>query len=314
MKNALFVAAGVLVVGCATESEPQYVSGFRPPPAPAGYTRFVSPITKDIAPGADLEMCQWVAGPSPTAQDVLDFVGAQSMTGHHATLYATTETKYAVGESHPCTEQDMLTISFVGAIGGEGTGSNTKLLPDGLFFRLPANQALMINSHWVNATDQAVDGQAVLDVKFAPASDQRQVADLFSNNGVRFAAMPGVTAYDTSCVLPQDLNFAVAFNHMHQYGLSAYTELIRSGGPTDMIIQDPTWASDQGFNPKFSKYALATPMVAHAGDTIHTHCEWQNTTKAPLMFPTEMCVGVGFYFPGRGQISCVDGAWQTPKN
>src|ERR1041384_5732109 len=225
MKNLLFVAAGALIVGGGTAADPQYVAGFHPPPAPAGYTRFVSPVTKDIAPGADLEMCQWVAAPSSAPQDVLDFSGAQSATGHHATLYATTETQFAVGESHPCTEQDMLAISFVGAIGGEGvSGSMAKLLPDGLLFRLPANQALMINSHWVNATDNTVDGQAVIDIKFAPASDQRQIADLFANNGVRFAATPGVTSYDVSCVLPQDLNYAVAFNHMHQYGYSAYTE------------------------------------------------------------------------------------------
>src|SRR2546428_5979092 len=63
MKKALFVAAGVLFVGCATESELQYVAGFHPPQTPEGYTRFISPITRNIAPGADLEMCQWVAGP-----------------------------------------------------------------------------------------------------------------------------------------------------------------------------------------------------------------------------------------------------------
>jgi hypothetical protein len=310
MKNLFFVAAGVLIAGCGTDPESQYVAGFNPPPVAAGYTRFLTPTTKGIAPGADLEMCQWVTGPASAPQDVLDFTGAQSATGHHAILYATTETQFPVGESHPCTEQDMLSISFVGAIGGEGA-SNLKVLPDGLFFRLPANQALMINSHWVNATDQTVDGQAVIDIKFAPASDQRQIADLFANGGVRFAATPGVTAYDVSCVLQQDFNFAVTFNHMHQYGMSAYTELIRGDGTKDMLVQDPTWAADQGFNPKYNKFSLAAPKVAHVGDTIHTHCEWQNTTTAPIMFPTEMCVGTGFYFPGHGQVACVDGAWPT---
>lgn len=307
MKNALFVAAGVLIVGCGTESEPQYVAGFHPPAAPAGYTRFLAPTTKAIAPGADLEMCQWVAGPAAVAQDVLDLTGYQSATGHHAVLYATTETQVPVGESHPCTEQDMLSISFVGAIGGEGTSGSAAKLPDGLFFRLPADRALMINSHWVNATDNPVDGQAVIDVKLAPASDQRQAADLFANNGIRFAAAPGATAYDVSCVLQQDFNFAMATNHMHQHGTSAYTELIRPGGTKDMLVQDPTWAMDQGFNPKYNKFSLAAPKVAHVGDTIHTHCEWQNSTTTPITFPTEMCAGVTFYFPAHGQMTCTEG-------
>jgi hypothetical protein len=28
-----------------------------------------------------------------------------------------------------------------------------------------------------------------------------------------------------------------------------------------------------------------------------------------LVFPDEMCVGWGFYYPGKGEINCVDGQW-----
>jgi hypothetical protein len=101
----------------------------------------------------------------------------------------------------------------------------------------------------------------------------------------------------------------MATNHMHQHGTSAYTELIRPDGAKDMLVQDSTWASDQGFNPKYNKFSLAAPKVAHAGDTIHTHCEWQNSTTKPITFPTEMCAGVTFYFPARGQITCTEGAF-----
>ena len=55
------------------------------------------------------------------------------------------------------------------------------------------------------------------------------------------------------------------------------------------------------------------PKVAHAGDTFHTHCEWQNTTAKTLAFPDEMCTGVGFYFPSQGQIACTEGSWPTTK-
>ena len=311
MKTTRFFALGLLFAGCGAESEPQYVANFHPPAVQAGYTRFLAPTVKAIAPGEDSEWCHWVAGPAAAAQDVIDLTGLQSATGHHAVLYATTETQFAVGESHVCTEQDMLSISFIGAIGGEGTSGSAAKLPDGLFFRLPANRALMINTHWLNATDQVVDGQAVIDVKFAPTSDQRVTADLFANNGVRFAAAPGITAYDVNCVLQQDMSYAMATNHMHQHGTSAYTELIRADSTKDMLVQDQSWASDQGFNPKYNKFTLATPKVGHAGDTIHTHCEWQNNTTMPLTFPTEMCAGVTFYFPAHGQMTCVDGAWPT---
>jgi hypothetical protein len=67
----------------------------------------------------------------------------------------------------------------------------------------------------------------------------------------------------------------------------------------------------QGFNPKYNKFSLAAPKVAHTGDTIHTHCEWQNSTTKPITFPTEMCAGVTFYFPAHGQMTCTEGAFPT---
>src|ERR1700690_539447 len=133
MKSTLLFV-GVLVVGCgATTPGPDYVAGFDPGAVPDGYTRYLTPIVTNIAPGENIEYCQWVAPASDSAQDVLDFVGKQSATGHHAVLYATTNTAYAVGESHECTVADMIPLSFIGALGGEGN-ANLGQLPEGLYF------------------------------------------------------------------------------------------------------------------------------------------------------------------------------------
>jgi hypothetical protein len=56
-------------------------------------------------------------------------------------------------------------------------------------------------------------------------------------------------------------------------------------------------------------YSLAQPYVIHAGETVHTHCVWQNQTASTLTFPNEMCAGNGFYFPGNGLLACDDGQW-----
>ena len=301
---------GTLVAGCASQSQstPDYVPGFDPGPVPDGYTRFLTPTVRDIQPGDNVQYCQWVAPASEQAQDVLAFMGKQSPTGHHAVLYATTNTSFAVGESHICTVADMIPLSFIGGIGGEGM-ANTKL-PDGLYFRLPAGQGLMVNSHWLNATDDVVDGQAAIDVKFAATDANRVTADLFANNGDTFMIPAGGTASsDTNCVLKSDLNFALVGNHMHTMGSSTYSELLRTDGTTTMLVNDNPWLAEEQFNPAFKSYTVDVPLAAHAGDTYHNHCEWQNTTSTDLMFPDEMCVGFGFYFPGHGQITCDDGDW-----
>jgi hypothetical protein len=286
------------------------VADFAPPALAPGYTRFVTPTVSDLQPGDNVEYCQWVAAASSQAKDVLAIDGAQSRTGHHATIYATTETQFAVGESHICTTDDMLSITFVGAIGGEGTGAASSHLPDGLYFRVPAGQALMVNTHWLNATDDVVDGQAVVDLKFDKASDQRVIADLFANNGDTFEIASGQTnSYDVNCTLPQDMNIAMSGNHMHNYGASAYTELVHADGSKQMVVADPMWSPEMQFNPHYLPFSLDAPLVARAGDTYHTHCEWTNTTSKTQYFPDEMCVGFSYYFPSQGQIVCENGGW-----
>jgi hypothetical protein len=299
-----------ILVGCGTDSGTQWVADFNPPAAPAGYTRFVTPIIKDIEPGANVEWCQWVADADTVDRDVMDVTGLQSATGHHAVLYATTDTHFKVGESHECTTEDMLHISFVGAIGGEGTSSSAAALPPGLNFRLPKGQALMINTHWLNARDNAVDGQAVLDVKFADPTPDHTIADLFADNGDTFEIPAGqATSYDVNCVAQQDLNIAMIGNHMHSDGRTAYTEVIHADSSKEMLVADPEWTPEEQFNPKYVKFTVDAPKVVKKGDTLHTHCEWQSTKTTSQFFPDEMCVGFAFYFPGNGFITCENGGW-----
>ena len=313
LTTCLFVAVGTVLAGCGTDSGPSYVANFRPPSVAPGYTRFLTPMARGIAPGEDVEYCQWVAGPASAALDVIDVFGMQSPTGHHAALYATTETQFAVGETHICTEQDMLSVAFIAGLGGEGTANTANMLPDGLVFRVPVGQALMINTHWLNATDEVIDGQAVIDVKFAPASDQRQAADLFANDGRQFQIRPGRTTFDASCVLQRDMNLVMAANHMHDHGATVFSELIHPDGTKAMLMSEPAWSAEEQFNPKYIKFSLDAPMIARAGDTYHTHCEWQNNTTRTFAFPDEMCVGLAFYFPAQDHIVCLDGAWPSPR-
>src|SRR5262249_40925228 len=163
---------------------------------------------------------------------------------------------------------------------------------------LPAGRALLVNTHWGNATTQTVDGQAVVDVRVAAPHGTRQIADLFVNNGDTFMIQPGVhRGYDVSCPIAAHLNLARAFNHNHTHGTSVYTEIIHADGTKEMLVQDDTWTSDELFNPKYNRFGVAGARQVKSGDVYHTHCEWDNPTGTTLIFPTEMCDGGSFYFP-----------------
>jgi hypothetical protein len=302
-------ALGLALAGCATDNPGEkFVAGFNPPPTPAGFTRFVTPIVPGIAPGADIEMCQWVGAASAQDRDVLLVDGYQSRTGHHAVLYATSETNFPVGESHPCTTADMISLSYVAGVGGDA-GSPSQDLPQGIFFHVPAGQMIMVNSHWLNAGEDTVDGQAVFDLQFA-APAGRIIADLFANAIDQITLPAGqLTKMDVTCVMPKDMTIALIGNHMHSLGTSAFTEFIPAGGTATTIVTDNPWTTDEQFNPKFKVYPTATPLVIHSGDTWHTHCEWTNTTANTVRFPEEMCASFAFYYPSTGMQTCVNGGF-----
>ncbi len=97
---------------------------FDPGPTPAGYTRLVPPPIEGIAPGSDEMYCQWVGTTPDDPQNVLHVLGNQGPAGHHAALYANTKME-PVGTTRLCTDDDMLTVTFLGAVGGEGNDSET---------------------------------------------------------------------------------------------------------------------------------------------------------------------------------------------
>ena len=325
MKRVAMVVLAVLAVGCgkggesnsdagAVDAGPALIPGFDPPPAPAGYTRYVTPVIDNLAPQDGTLWCQWLTDAAPADINVADVSGYQSKYGHHIALYATTTTK-DVGTSRPCTTADMLSIRFLGAIGGEGTAGVT--LPDHVVLQLKKGEAVMANTHFLNLSDAPIQGQGVIDVKYTTPNAQDTVAGFFNNTATTFNVPVGqVGTFDRTCTLNEDMNFFLFTDHMHFWGTTAQTTVDDGDGGNSMTLaDDATWQSEEQFNPSWNKWPLTTPALLHAGQVMHTRCTWDNTTSSALEFPTEMCVGVGFFLlPGGAQaqdVYCVDGEWSV---
>jgi len=185
------------------------------------------------------------------------------------------------------------------------------VLPDNVGFRLKQGSGILLNIHFINALSDSLDGQAVLDVKFADAVPTRKVASLRTNATLSFDIPPqaGATG-DAVCAVPRDFDFIMYGNHMHAYGTSIITTIERANGSSEVIHEDPTWTRDMEFNAPLDQWPGTAPFHVGAGDTLHTHCIWQNPTPGALAFPSEMCIGFGFFL-GDGSSSpiCIDGAW-----
>jgi hypothetical protein len=244
--------------------------------------------------------CQYVIPAFDRDMDILAVEGYQSTYGHHSIAYATTA-DLPIGTTRPCQEADLMSGAFLGGIGGEaGTDIG---LPDGVAFRLPAGSGILLNTHFLNVSEKTITGETVLDILFSEVDTSRKVANMFVNITFNFqvGARDRATAV-AERTIGEDMEFIMFTNHMHDYGTRAMTELVRAAdGSVMQVHEDPSWTYEMQFNADYSRWDLAQPLRMNKGDVIRTHCEWENTTDAPLAFPREMCVGVGFYLMKNGQ-------------
>ena len=279
-------------------------------PAPeSGYTRIVAPVLKALPAGADLTVCQYVQAPLDHDVDVLDVGGHQSLGGHHAVAYASTNSAAEFGTSTPCGDVDNITQgAFLGGIGGEA-GGGVKL-PPGVAFRLRKGSSIMLNTHFINPTDREIDGYSVVDFKFAEVSEERTIAAMFVNGSGTFQLAPHADTDTTAtCAMTSEMKFILFTNHMHEHGASAITEILRKDGSVELAHEDPSWTYEMQFKAVYSKWPLDEPLRVMPGDTIRTRCTWRNDTDQEVGFPREMCFGVGFFLSdGKSAPVCLDGS------
>lgn len=313
MKTTLVLLCGLIAVNGCTKAQSdddgngsdsgQYVAGFDPPPAPAGYKRYVT-AKLTMQPGEDKMFCQWVDVATAQDQDIVDVQGYQTITGHHVIVYSSSEVN-PVGENHECTTDDMVSVEFLGGVGGESVNSNVVKLPDGYVFRKRSGRMLMLNVHYLNATDAPQEVQTVVDVKLADESPALKPAGMAVINWDGFT-IPANQTYtsDAYCTWPREASLVLWSNHMHEYGLKVKSEVMHADGTATTLVDDTSWKAEQAFNPTFRSWDANAPMQLHAGDKLHISCTWNNTRTTPMGFPDEMCDSAGFYVDSPEQVIC----------
>jgi hypothetical protein len=273
---------------------------------PEGYVRLeATPVA--VPAGGGGQWVQYVAAPMAEDMDIVDIIGEQGPAGHHAILYATPDVQ-PIGTTREWHSIDQVVDRFLGGIGGEG--AEAIRLPDGAVFRIPAGNALYLNTHYLNASDQDVVGTSRVDVKLAPASPERAAVGMFANVDLGLTLPPQqVTERTTTCVVEQDLDLVMFTNHMHDYGTRARTTITAPGGEPVVLKDDPAWVAEWQANPNFERETLAAPRRLVRGTTITTECAWNNTSGRELAFPDEMCLFLGFHLASGHDLACVDGRW-----
>jgi hypothetical protein len=186
------------------------------------------------------------------------------------------------------------------------------VIPKGVAFRIKQSSVLMVQTHWINTSAKPIVGQAVFNIGIAAPDGSRQSAQLFAAFTANVSLPPRAPAHaETTCTIKQDLNLFALGGHAHEWGTHVKLTVDRGVEKTNEVIYDHDWQPHYQSDPPLHYFDTKAPLALHAGDVLHVACEYQNTSDADVRFPREMCVGLGFYFPGTSDIQCGDGHWAT---
>lgn len=300
------ILVSLLLVGCASDDgDGKFIDGFRPPPPGDGEIQFIAPPVRNIEPGKDITICAYLDERVASDLDIFEYHGYQSTLGaHHTILYAVQQTQAA--NAHECTEDDMVNSRY---LGGAGADTPPAVLPEGVVFRMPGNTQLMIQTHWINASDKPIDGQGAFTLKVTDPKPEHQTAQLFTVPNTNLSLPVGVGSAFTECRVREDMNVFLLGGHMHEWGTHVKITHTPASGSGANVVYDHGWAPEDIFAPPLNNYTTANPFVLHKDDKVRVDCTYNNTTGAPLLFPSEMCVAFTYAYPMTKQIDCVDGNW-----
>jgi hypothetical protein len=302
------LAFAVLLIGCGTEIDdgPEVLDNLTVPPVPENGIQVLTPPYDDIQPATDYEICTWTDAVFDKVTDVKSTIGYQTEPpGHHVILFYTQE-KLPPGTQRICTDTDMATFRY---LTGNGTNGELNAAPGDLVFRIPAGAQLVVNQHFLNASDEVLRGQSVINVNFAEVGPTYTPSGSLAILNSGLEVQPGVTTQTMHCEFEQDFDLWYLIPHMHRWGQKITVDLTL-GGVKERHF-DTTWAEQFTFHPPEKRMETTNPLRIRAGDTADVSCTWNNDEGRSLLFGFEMCVVFGQFIDsqGIGSRACDNSRW-----
>jgi hypothetical protein len=172
-----------------------------------------------------------------------------------------------------------------------GVGTGALELPPGVGLVAHAGQALRMNLHLFNTSDNVLSGTSGIEVKTIEPADVQHEAAVTYPGVTSFSVPPNGQPYsatDVDNVSSPRTIFAI-FPHMHTLGTHFRTRVLRGGQPLTTI-----W--DDDFQFESQEFAAITPVQVQPGDQIETTCTWVNHTGAAVSWgdstTAEMCFSI----------------------
>ena len=250
-----------------------------------------------IAPGGDDTWCSYFRAATDTAFDVSSLHGEQTQGGHHLIVYFVNHPINLA--PHPCPQGGQPGWNQVFASQNE---VEDVTFPEGVGFHIKAGQQVVLETHFINATQSPITAHSRLSMHLAPTGSVKIIAAPYFIGSVNISVPPGQkSTIDTACKLEQATSLYSATGHEHRYGTGVRLAASQNAAPEQMLYQTTQWDS-----PPTTRFASTIDLKK--GDTVHVTCDWNNTSTTHLGYPHEMCFAAGIYWPAdRGTLFCLAG-------
>jgi hypothetical protein len=187
----------------------------------------------------------------------------------------------------------------LGAAGGAQSGDGPPAvdgLPADTAFKMEGGSLLLVNAHYLNASDKPLDAEIYINLHTVPAAQVTREAGIFFlyNPFIRVPALSAAQAREV-CPLAKDVTLVNAQSHMHARGVRYLANLLdRDGTVLQEVYSTHDWEAVE------SK-TMAPPLQIAAGQMIDFRCDYMNTEDRNvfqgLTTRDEMCMFVGLYYP-----------------
>jgi hypothetical protein len=278
-------------------------AGFAPFTFP-GYDASYSAGPFTVQPGTQIVMCTFLKATNTQDVDVSDFAMQQSIGGHHLIVY-TVDHSIDLPPT-PCSQGGQ--PSWVEVMGTQNPTEQISL-PSGVGFHLKAGQQLVMETHYINATDHVLSAvQSGFAVKYAPAGTVTQQAHAYFFGTQNINIAPGATFTNSAtCSPPNSLTFYSVQGHEHAYGTGVTVMLQHAADGGSVTDGGFLYETQQWDSPPITIFADGGGLELGPSDQIQVTCNWDNAGTVGLSYPQEMCYAVGFYWPGPGSLFCISG-------
>ena len=186
---------------------------------------------------------------------------------------------------------------------GSGVGTDAFELPEGVGFKLPAGEQIILNLHLYNTTDNMLTGTSGIEVERMAPEDVIHETEVIYAIDFDLDVPPGTSTTTGTCTVDGDSTIFGTFPHMHRLGAHM----------TGAVVHDGVAATfhDAPYNFETQLNYLVGPIEVARGDKIQYRCGYDNPTTSTVHFgdssDDEMCVLGMYRYPARGSVSlCIN--------